>query len=83
MCVWGGGGGGEGGLVLVLFVHLFDLRSFGFVGFLFLLVSERGRVGGGGVTALGCGTPWTFLLSFLGCFHGLIEKFSRTTKLGL
>ena len=38
----------EGGLVLVPFVHLFDLRLFGFVGFLFLLVSERGGVGGRG-----------------------------------
>ena len=40
-----GGGGGVGvgrGLVLVLFVRLFGLCLFGFVSFLFLLVSERG-----------------------------------------
>ena len=45
-----GVGGGEGvvvgrgrrGLVLVLFVRLFDLCLFGFVGFLFHLVSGRG-----------------------------------------
>ena len=29
----------KGELILVLFVHLFDLCLFGFVGFLFLLVS--------------------------------------------
>ena len=29
-------------LILVLFVHLFDLCLFGFVGFLFLLVSGKG-----------------------------------------
>ena len=29
-------------LILVLFVRLFDLRLFGFVGFLFLLVSKKG-----------------------------------------
>ena len=29
-------------LIIVLFVHLFDLRLFGFVCFLFLLVSEEG-----------------------------------------
>ena len=29
-------------LILVLFVRLFDLCLFGFVGFLFLLVSEKG-----------------------------------------
>ena len=37
----GGGGGGGGGL-LVLFVRLFDLCLFGFVGFLFLLGSGKG-----------------------------------------
>ena len=42
--VGGCGGGGVGGarrLVLVLFVRLFDLRLFGFVCFLFLLVSGK------------------------------------------
>ena len=33
---------GKRGLILVLFVRLFDLCSFGFVGFLFLLVSGKG-----------------------------------------
>ena len=33
---------GRRGLVLVLFVRLFDLCLFGFVGFLFLLVSGKG-----------------------------------------
>ena len=41
--------------ILVLFVRLFDLCLFGFVGFLFLLVSGRAVV-------CDCGTPWTFLL---------------------
>ena len=33
---------GKGELILVLFVRLFDLCLFGFVGFLFLLVSRKG-----------------------------------------
>ena len=33
---------GKTGLILVLFVRLFDLCLFGFVGFLFLLVSGKG-----------------------------------------
>ena len=33
---------GKRELILVLFVRLFDLRLFGFVGFLFLLVSGKG-----------------------------------------
>ena len=49
--------GGGGGLVLVLFVRLFGLCLFGFVGFFFLLGSGRGCV-------CNCGTPWTFLLPF-------------------
>ena len=44
-------------LILVLFVRLFDLCLFGFVGFLFLLVSGKGSV-------CDCDTPWTFLLLF-------------------
>ena len=42
----------------MLFVRLFDLCLFGFVGFLFLLVSGRAAV-------CDCGTPCTFLLPFL------------------
>ena len=38
----GVGGAGGGGLVLVLFVRLFGLCLFGFVGFLFLLGSGKG-----------------------------------------
>ena len=44
-------------LILVLFVRLFDLCLFGFVGFLFLLVSGRAAD-----CDCDCGTPWTFLL---------------------
>ena len=48
---------GKEELILVLFVRLFDLCLFGFVGFLFLLGSGRAAV-------CDCGTPWTFLLPF-------------------
>ena len=48
---------GKRELVLVLFVRLFDLCLFGFVGFFFLLFLGRAAV-------CDCGTPWTFLLSF-------------------
>ena len=54
-----GGGLGKRDLILVLFVRLFDLCLFGFVGFLFLLGLGRAAV-------CDCGTPWTFLLSFFG-----------------
>ena len=47
-------------LVLVLSVRLFDLCLFGFVCFLFLLVSWKAAV-------CDCRTPWTFLLPF--CSH--------------
>ena len=47
---------GKGELILVLFVHLFDLYLFGFVGFLLLLGLGRAAV-------CDCGTPWTFILS--------------------
>ena len=50
---------GKRELILVFFVRLFDLCLFGFVGFLFLLVSGKGCV-------CDCGTPWTFILPF---FH--------------
>ena len=43
---------GKKELILVLFVHLFDLCLFGF-----LLVSGKAAV-------CDCGTPWTFLLPF-------------------
>ena len=45
---------GEERANLMLFVCLIDLRLFGFVGFLFLLMSGKG--------CCDCGTPWTFLL---------------------
>ena len=50
--------GEERELILVLFVRLFGLCLFRFVGFLFLLGSGKG-------CGLCCGTPWTFLLPFL------------------
>ena len=46
-------------LILVLFVRLFGLCLFRFVGFLFLLGWGRG-----GTAVCVCGTPWTFLLLF-------------------
>ena len=49
---------GKRKLVLVLFVRLFDLRLFGFVCF-----SSSWCLGRAAVSE--CGTPWTFLLSFL------------------
>ena len=49
---------GKKELILVLFVRLFDLCFFGFVGFLFLLVSGKG-------CGCDCGTPWTFLYPYL------------------
>ena len=48
---------GKRELILVLFVRLFDLCLFGFVGFLFLLGSGKAAV-------CDCGTRWTFLLPF-------------------
>ena len=48
---------GKRELILVLFVRLFDYRLFGFVCFLFLLVSGKG-------CGLCFGTSWTFLLPF-------------------
>ena len=48
---------GKRELILVLFVRLFGLCLFRFVGFLFLLGSGKGPV-------CDCGTPWTFLLPF-------------------
>ena len=44
--------------LIVLFVRLFDLCFFGFVGFLFLLLSGKG-------CGCNCGTPWTFLYPYL------------------
>ena len=49
---------GERELILELFVRLFDLCLFGFVGFLFLLVSGKD-------CGCDCGTSWTFLLPFI------------------
>ena len=54
-------------LILVLFVSLFDLRLFGFVYFLFFLVSGKGAV-------CDCGTPWTFLLPFFQDIFGLSSE---------
>ena len=49
--------GEEKELILVRFVRLFNLRLFGFVSFLFLLVSGKGW-------ACDCGSSWTFLFLF-------------------
>ena len=51
---------GKREVILLLFVRLFDLCLFGFVGF-FLLVSGKGCV-------CDCGTPWTFLLPFFSMY---------------
>ena len=48
---------GKRELILVLFVRLFDLCLFRFVGFLFLWCLGRAAV-------CDCGTPWTILLPF-------------------
>ena len=48
---------GKRELILVLFVRLFGLCLFRFVGFLFLWGLGRAAV-------CDCGTPWTFLLPF-------------------
>ena len=48
---------GKRKLILVLFVRLFDLCLFGFVGFLFSWCLGRAAF-------CDCGTPWTFLLVF-------------------
>ena len=48
---------GKRELILVLFVRLFDLCLFGFVGSLPLWDLGRAAV-------CDCGTPWTFLLPF-------------------
>ena len=48
---------GKRELILVLFVRLFGLCLFRFVGFLFLLGLGRAAV-------CDCDTPWTFLLLF-------------------
>ena len=48
---------GKRELILVLFVRLFGLCLFRFVGFIFLLGSGKAAV-------CDCGTPWTFLLPF-------------------
>ena len=57
---------GKRELILVFFIRLFDLRLFGFVCFLFLLVSWR-------ATVCDCGTTWTFLLPFFPLFFSSPE----------
>ena len=58
---------GKRELILVLFVRLFGLCLFRFVGFLFLLGLGRAAV-------CDCGTPWTFLLLFLKGMDTLSEE---------
>ena len=52
---------GKRELIVVLFVRLFDLCLFGFVGSSSSWGLERAAV-------CNCGTPWTFFLSLF-CFH--------------
>ena len=59
----------------VLFVRLFGLSLFGFVGFLFLLVFVVGGEGGGGTAVCDCGTPWAFFLPFLDCTIGAFHMY--------
>ena len=60
-------------LILVLFVRLFDLYLFVFVGFLFLLVSGKAAV-------CNCGTPWTFLLPVLLFLFVLLTVLKRWSR---
>ena len=55
--------------ILVLFERLFDLPLFGFVCFLFLLMSGKG-------CGYDCDTPWTFLLPFF--WYDTVNKLFRT-----
>ena len=59
---------GKRELVFVLFVRFFDLRLFGFVCFLFLLVSGKG------CGFCDCGIPLTFLLPFFGNLEADIQQ---------
>ena len=52
---------GKRELILVLFVHLFGLCLFGFVG-------SSSTWGLGRAAVCDCGTPWTFLLPFFSFF---------------
>ena len=63
-------------LILVLFVRLYGLCLFRFVGFPFLCVCVCGGGGGGGAAVCDCGTPWTFLLLFSNVSTGRLEKWS-------
>ena len=65
---------GKQELILVIFLRLFDLCLFGFVGFLFLLVSGRAAV-------CDCGTPWTFLLPVFGNNSFIIKSLRTNPKL--
>ena len=64
---------GKREIILVLFVRLFDLCSFGFVGFLFLLVSRKG-----------CGLwLWHSLDFSFTCFWSLVNSLLRFSHLRL
>ena len=61
---------GKRELILVLFIRLFDLCLFGFIGFFFLLVSRKG-----------CGLwLWHSLDFSLTCFFGVQENQQEVTK---
>ena len=65
---------GKRELILLLFDCLFDLRLFGFVCFLFLLVS-------GGAAVCDCGTSWTFLLPFFFFFFFFFDISAKESGL--
>ena len=62
---------GKRELILMPFVCLIDLCLFGFVGFLFLLMS-------GSAAVYDCYTPWTFLLAFFYYINTLIQELGST-----
>ena len=68
---------GKRELILVIFVRLFDLCLFRFVGFPFSWCLGRAAV-------RDCGTPWTFLLTFFPWAHSGYPRmqtyFMQTTK---
>ena len=72
---------GKRELILVLFVRLFDLCLFGFVGFL------SSSWGLGRAAVCDCGTPWTFLLPvfffffFLSCAVSVYKEVGHRCSL--
>ena len=65
---------GKRALILVLFIHLFGLRLFRFVGFLFLWGGGGGGGGGGGLRFVIVALPGLF--SYLFWIFGLVSDIS-------